>query len=132
MAKSPFMKLLKSIGEADRIKPKRAKKAPPTAQDKFLKALDKQINFARSKAAGSDAKWTRGHWVTPEKDGRYSLRFGASALPVDGNRYFYVDDLDMAIQVLEGGRELVDDRAFVTELEMATERRSVPKKSNKK
>lgn len=131
MAKSAFLKRLRTIGESERIKARRPKKAPATAQEKFLKALDKQVNFAKSKAAGSDAKWNRGHWVTPEADGRYSIHFGASALPIEGNRYFYVADLAEAIEVLEGGRELADDRAFVTELEAASEKRSAPKRKRK-
>lgn len=112
-AKSELLKFFSDIGTEERIRPKatRAVAEPKTPAELFVIAIDKQIDFAKRMKAGDPYKSS--YWVRPEKDGRFSVQFGTRALPIDKKKYFYLDTLDKAIDLLEKGKGLVDEPTFM-------------------
>ncbi|QRM54738.1 hypothetical protein [Sinorhizobium sp. BG8] len=127
MATSPFLKRLSEIGKASR--PTKTAGRNKSVQDSFLSALEKQIDAVNGaiKKAGS-VQWNRGHWVKPEANGRYSVSFGFPAIAVvEGKKFFFVDDLKEALDLLENGKGLVEDKNFVAALEAQRAARSGPR-----
>ncbi|WP_368516662.1 hypothetical protein [Rhizobium sp.] len=111
--KSDLLRFFSDIGTEERIRPKATRSAavPKTPAELFVIAVDKQIDFAKRMKAGDPYKSS--YWVRPEKDGRFSVQFGTRALPVDKKKYFYVDTVDAAIELLEKGKGLVEEPTFM-------------------
>lgn len=131
MATSDFLKKLSSIGKASR--PTKSVARNKSVQDSYLAALEKQIDAVNAaiKKPGS-VQWNRGHWIKPEADGRYSVSFSFPAVAVvDGKKYFFVDDLKAALDLLENGKGLVENKDFVAALEAQRAARSGPRQKSK-
>lgn len=127
MASSDFLKKLSAIGKTSR--PTKSASRSASVQDSYLAALEKQIEAVNAAIKKPGAvQWNRGHWIKPEADGRYSVSFGFPAIAVvDGKKYFFVDDLKAALELLENGKGLVEDKNFVAALEAQRAARSGPR-----
>ncbi|MCY1741428.1 hypothetical protein [Ensifer sp. SL37] len=131
MVTSPFLTRLSKIGKASR--PTKSVARNKSVQDSYLAALERQIDTVNAAIKKPGAvKWNRGHWVKPEAEGRYSVSFGFPAVEVvDDKKFFFVDDLKEALDLLEGGKELVNDKGFVAKLEAQRAARSGPRQKSK-
>lgn len=128
---SDFLKKLSSIGRASR--PTGANSRNKPVGEAFIAALEQQIEVVKQEIAKSGTiSWNRGHWVKPEKNGTYSVQFGSSPIEVvDKKKYFAVNDLNEALALLEGGKELVNEKSFIVKLEEKRSKRSGPRASKK-
>lgn len=131
MVTSPFLTRLSKIGKASR--PTKSASRNKSVQDSYLAALEKQIDAVNDAIKKPGAvKWNRGHWVKPEAEGRYSVSFGFPAIPVvEGKKFFFVDDLKEALDLLENGKGLVENKEFVAALESQRTARSGPRQKKK-
>ncbi|GAA5657121.1 hypothetical protein Brsp06_03495 [Brucella sp. NBRC 13694] len=90
-----------------------------TVVQSFNDSLKKQIEEV-SKAIKSPGtvKWNRGHWVKPIADDKYSVQVGFVPVVFEGDiKYFEFQDLDQVLAFLNDAKELVEDPAFVSQLE---------------
>ncbi|MGO1160849.1 hypothetical protein ACTOV4_02700 [Brucella sp. C7-11G] len=128
---SDFLKKLSSIGRTSR--PTGSTGRNKSVGEAFIAALEKQIGFVKQEIdKPKSIDFNRGHWVKPEKNGTFTVQFGASPIEVvEKKKYFVVSDLKEALALLEGGKELVEEKSFIAKLEEKRSKRSGPRASKK-
>ncbi|MBM7323859.1 MAG: hypothetical protein ACODTL_16150 [Brucella sp.] len=90
-----------------------------TVVQSFNDSLAKQIaEVSKAIKQPGSVKWNRGHWVKPIDDDKYSVQVGFVPVVFDGDiKYFEFQDLDQVLEFLNDAKDLVNDAAFVKQLE---------------
>lgn len=90
-----------------------------TVVQSFNDSLAKQIaEVSKAIKQPGSVKWNRGHWVKPIDNDKYSVQVGFVPVVFDGDiKYFEFQDLDQVLEFLNDAKDLVNDPAFVKQLE---------------
>lgn len=90
-----------------------------TVVQSFNDSLAKQIaEVSKATKQPGSVKWNRGHWVKPIDNDKYSVQVGFVPVVFDGDiKYFEFQDLDQVLEFLNDAKDLVNDPAFVKQLE---------------